>query len=201
MNACIVVLPHSLNPGLASDLAFDIDGLSSREIGCVLGLPHQTEQHPSLRASLMPCRLLARLFQSENQKAADIERKQAIAEAETVIVLAGIGQFDDDVWTPVIARLLEARDKTSTVATLMFAWTGLEPLFLPYEARGTELAASPQLAPELLPTLERSAPALAHVLRTARDRDNAVAAPQTRIAALSSYRSDSGDPGIEITFR
>jgi hypothetical protein len=201
MSVSIVALPHGLSSVIARDLAFDAEGLTSRDIDCILSPPPEPEQHSLLHASLMPCRLLARLFQSENQNRADAARKQAIAEAETLIVLAGIGQFEDDVWTPVIARLLEARDKTSIVTTLVFVWTGLEPLFLPYEARAAELAASPQLTAGLLPILERSAPALAHVLRTARDRDNSAAAPEMRIAALSSYRNTSGDPGIEITFR
>jgi hypothetical protein len=201
MSVSIVALPHGLNPPLARDLAFDVDGLTSRDIDCVLSLPHETEQHPSLRASLIPCRLLARLFQSGSQNAADIERKRAIVEAETLIVLAGIGQFDDDVWTPVLARLLEAREKASIAATLVFAWTGLEPLFLPYEARAAELAASPQLTPELLPTLERSTPALAHLLRAVRNPDDAAESQQTRIAALSIHKNGSGDPALEIVFR
>jgi hypothetical protein len=199
MPVSIVALPHSLNPGLARDLAFDVDGLTSRDVECVLSLPQQPEQARSQRATLTPCRLLARLFQSGNQNGADVARKQAIMDAETLIVLAGIGQFDDDVWTPVIARLLGARNKVSTPATLVFAWTGLEPLFLPYEARASELAASPHLATELLPSLERAAPALAHLLRTA--RENAEAPLQTRIASLSSHKNGSGDPVLEIALR
>ncbi len=199
MNACIVALPHGLNPALARDLAFDVDGLANREIDCALSFPQEPELPPSLRASLTPCRLLARLFQSGNQNAADIERKRIIVGAETLVLLAGIGQFDDDVWTPVIARLLEARDKVSTAATLVFAWTGLEPLFLPYEGRATELAASPQLTTELLPTLERSAPALAHILRSV--RDGVATAPQMRIAALSRDKNGSGEPVLAIRFR
>ena len=199
MNVCIVALPHSLNPALARDIAFDVDGLSGRDIDCVLNLPQDPEQSPLRRVSLTPCRLLARLFQSGNQNGADIERKRAIVEAETLIVLAGIGQFDDDVWTPVVARLLEAREKAPAAATLIFGWTGLEPFFLPYETHGAELAANPQLTAELLPTLERSAPALAHLLRNA--RDNAEAAVQARIAALSVHRNGSGDPALDIVFR
>jgi hypothetical protein len=199
MSVSIVALPHGLNPGLARDLAFDVDGLTSRDIECVLDLAQEPGQAPSLRASLTPCRLLARLFQSGSQNGADVARKQAIVAAETLIVLAGIGQFDDDVWTPVIARLLEARDKTSAHAGLVFAWSGLEPLFLPYEARATELAANPRLATELLPSLERTAPALANLLRTA--RDNAEAVLQTRIASLSSHKNGSGDSVLEIALR
>jgi hypothetical protein len=199
MNASIVALPHGLNPVLASGLAFDADGLTSRDIDCVLSLPHETEPSPSLRASLTPCRLLARLFQSGNQNTADIECKRAIVEAETLIVLAGIGQYDDDIWTPVIARLLEARDKASIATTLVFAWTGMEPLFMPYETHAPELAANPQLKAELLPILERSSPALAHLLRSA--RDNTEAAPQTQIAALAVHKTESGNPALEITFR
>jgi hypothetical protein len=200
MNACIVALPNGLNSALARDLAFDVDGLANREIDCVLRVLQEAEQHPSLRVTLTPCRLLARLFQSGNQKEADIERKQAIVEAETLIVLAGIGQLDDDVWSPVIARLLEARDNAAVPASLVFAWTGFEPLLLPYEAQATELATNPLFATELLPTLERSAPALAHLLRAARDRDNSASAPKTRIAALSVHKNSSGDPELEITF-
>jgi hypothetical protein len=199
MNACIVALPHGLNPVIARDLAFDLDGLASREIDCALRLPQEPEQPPSQRISLIPCRLLARLFQSGNQNAADIERKRAVVEAETLIVLAGIGQFDDDVWTPVVARLLEAREKASTAPMLVFAWTGLEPFFLPYEAHATELAANPHLTAELLPTLERAAPALAHLLRTA--RESAEAPLQTRIASLSSHKNDPDDPVLEIVLR
>jgi hypothetical protein len=200
MNTCIVALPHGLNPALARDLAFDLDGLTSLDIDCVLNLPQEPEQSPPLPASLTPCRLLARLFQSGNQNGADAERKQAIVEAGTLIVLAGIGRFDDDVWTPVIARLLEARNKAAAPTEIVLTWTGLEPFFLPYEAHAAELAANPQLTAELLPTLERTIPALAHLLRTARDGDNADAAPQTRIAALAVHRNGSGDPVLDIAF-
>jgi hypothetical protein len=198
MNACIVALPYGVNQALARDLAFDVDGLASRDINCALGFPQEPELSPSLRACLTPSRLLARLFQSGNQKAADSERMQAIVQAETLVLLAGIGQFDDDVWTPVIARLLEARTKASTAATFVFAWTGLEPLFLPYETQAAELAANPQLAAELLPTLDRSAPALAHLLRAAPEK--AACAPKTLIAALSVHKNGSGEPALEVRF-
>lgn len=199
MNTCIVALPHGLNPALARDLGFDIDGLASRKIPCVLHLSETAEQPLFQSASLTPCKLLARLFQSGNQNAADSERRQAIVEADTLIVLAGIGQFDDDVWTPVIARLQEAREQMPAAAKLVFAWTGLEPFLMPYEAQATALAANPQLAAGLLPSLERVAPALAHLLRNA--RDNAEAALQTRIASLSSRRNDSDEPALDIVFR
>jgi hypothetical protein len=200
MNTCIVALPHGLNPVLARDLAFDLDGLTRLDIDCIMNLPQDPEQPPPLRASLTPCRLLARLFQSGNQNGADAERKRAIVEAGTLIVLAGIGRFDDDVWTPVIARLLEARTKAAAPAALVLTWTGLEPFFLPYETRAAELAANPQLTAELLPTLERTIPALAHLLRAARDGDNADSAPQTRIAALAVHKNGSGHPVLDIAF-
>jgi hypothetical protein len=199
MNTCIVALPHGLDPALARDLGFDIDGLASRTIPCVLHVSENAEQSLFQSASLTPCKLLARLFQSGNQNAADSERRQAIVEADTLIVLAGIGQFDDDVWTPVIARLLEAREQMPTAAKLVFAWTGLEPFLMPYEAQAIALSANPQLAAGLLPSLERVAPALAHLLRNA--RDNAEAALLTRIASLSSRRNDSDEPALDIVFR
>jgi hypothetical protein len=199
MNTCIVALPHGLDPALARDLGFDIDGLASRTIPCVLHLSENAELSLFQSASLTPCKLLARLFQSGNQNAADSERRQAIVEADTLIVLAGIGQFDDDVWTPVIARLMEAREQMPAAAKLVFAWTGLEPFLMPYEAQAIALSANPQLAAGLLPSLERVAPALAHLLRNA--RDNAEAAFLTRIASLSSRRNDSDEPALDIVFR
>jgi hypothetical protein len=197
MSVSIVALPHGLNPAMAHDLAFDCDGLTSRDISCVPGLPDGPEQV----ASLTPYRLLARLFQSGSKNAADAARKRAIAEAETLVLLAGVGQFDDDVWTPIIARLLGARDKDSNVTAPVFAWTGLEPLLLPYESRGNEVAANPRLAAELLPPLERAAPALAHLLRASRERDDAMYAQQMRIAALSLHRKDPVNPVLGIAFR
>jgi hypothetical protein len=201
MSVSIVALPHGLNQALARHLAFDVDGLVSRDIDCVLVLPQEPEQRASVRACLTPCRLLARLFQSGKQNAADVARKQAIVEAETLVVLAGIGQFDDDVWTPVIARVVEAREKASTGAVLVFAWTGLEPFFLPYEKQAAELAANPMLTSELLPALERSAPSLAHLLRAARDRDTVEAVPQARIAELAVHKAESAGPALEIVLR
>jgi hypothetical protein len=197
MSVSIVTLPHGLSPALASDLAFDCDGLTSRDINCVVGFPDGPEQI----VSLTPHRLLARLFQSGNRTAADVARKRAIAEAETLILLAGIGQFDDDVWTPIIARLLGARHKASNVNALVFVWAGLEPLLLPYESRATELATNPQLTAELLPPLESAAPALAHLLRTSREGDSAAVVPLMRIATLALHSKGPGVPVLAIALR
>jgi hypothetical protein len=198
---CVVVLSDAMGTGLARDLAFDLGGMDTRTVECVTTDLSGDAKGMATPTTLIPSRLLARLFSGKALSGKAHNREMTSLGSAPLTVLIPIGRFDDDVWTPILAQVIASRAKTEGAGKPVFAWTGLGPFLAPFGQAAERLETRSDLTAALLPTLNRSAPGLAQFLRPSPGASDEQLTALARLASLTSMESEAGMPRFGMTLR